>query len=256
MNVRSLAVARSVAVIGGMGALITGVTFAALTAGPARLSNNTLSTASADLQISNGGEFNSTVDGFAIKDLVPGMGSEHKKFYLKNTGAVDLQLAASVTKDPAVPAGGYGFEGMQNLKVYIKNLSTNETLSTDMAALLAGDVAMPGKLAAKTSDDSGTNGDQEKSKVKSNSSDEQLPAGSYEIWYDITPSAIVGEKAGVGAFNLEFTGSQSVGTEPSPSPTPTTTPAPTVTPSPTVTPEPTTTPAPTTSPSAMRMMQR
>lgn len=234
MNVRTLAVARSVAVIGGMGALITGVTFAALTAGPATLANNTLSTATADLQISNGGDFGAKVDGFAIADLVPGAGSEHKKFYLKNSGAIDLQIAASVTKAPEVPAGGYGFDGMENLKVFIKNLGTNETLSTDMAALLAGDVTIPGSLAAGQ---------------PQQAAEEGSHPGTYEIWYDITPSAITGAKAGVGPFNLEFTGSQTVGSpNPSPSPSPSPSPEPTMTPTPSPTPTPSESPSPSPTP--------
>jgi hypothetical protein len=229
MKIRSLAVARSVAVIGGMGALIAGVTFAALTSGPATLASNTLSTATAELQVSNNGTtFSPSVAGFAVTGLIPGDGSTHKKFYMKNSGDVDLALSVHVPHTPPAPTGGYGFTGWQNLKVFIKDLSTGEVTTTNMTDLLAGDVSLTGSLGQG---------------VTGNPATPAAP-GNYELWYDITPSALTGGTAGVGAFDLQF-----MGTSTTASPTPTVTPAPTATPVPTATPSPEVTPTPSPTPS-------
>jgi hypothetical protein len=231
MKIRSLAVARSIAVIGGMGALIAGVTFAALNTNPATLSSNTLSTATADLQISNGGGFGSSAAGFNVTGLVPGDGSDHKKFYLKNNGDLDLALTVHVPSAPVAPAGGYGFTGWQNLKVFIKDMNSGDVTETNMNDLLAGDVPLGTTLGQGVAGDPGS----------------ATAAGNFELWYDINPASLTGGSAGVGAFDLQFMGTS---TSASPSPSPSVSPTPTVTPTPTptATPVPTATPTPSPTP--------
>lgn len=191
MNARAVQIARSVGVIGATATLVSGITFAALTSNAAALTDNTVSSATASLKISDGGPFDVTKHGFNITGLIPGSGSGKKDFYLANTGTVPLKLTVHVPAAPPAPADGYGFTGFENLKVSISNEATGGTvLNTDMAALLAGEVALPEELAA------GAQG----------STANPTAPGHYSVSYDINPDAVTGGHAGVGNFNLVFTG--------------------------------------------------
>lgn len=205
-------VARAIVVIGAVMALVTSVTFAALQS-QATLTNNTISTATAGLMIWDGDSFEATAPGVTVTGLVPGEWSEDYPVYFQNSGEGPLYLKASVPSEPALPEGmeDYGFTGWENLKVAIKGYCapTEETQSawwkqkkwdqagssvvkTDMAALLAGDVTLPcGPLAEGAAGDSNTPG----------------TAGNYSLSFKLASDAVTGEAAGVGAFDIVFTGS-------------------------------------------------
>jgi len=188
-------VARAIAVIAAVMALVTGVTFAALKDSVA-LQGNTISSANADLLIWNGSEFAEATEGFAVTNLIPGQGSDDYPFYLKNNGATPLKLAITVPNEPAAPEGGYGFTGWENLKVNITNhkAGCGQTTHTTMAALLAGEVNLKcNPLSA------GAQGD--------NSEGAEETEGNFSVSFDIDPSSVTGDNPGVGSFDLVITGS-------------------------------------------------
>jgi hypothetical protein len=183
---------RAIGVIGVVAGLVTGVTFAALN-NQAVLGASTLRTASAELKIWNGSEFAPTAPGFAITNLVPGAGSGNKAFYFQNAGGVDVNITAHVPVAPVVPEDGYGFTGWENLKVMFTNKHDGTSIPTTMAALLDGEVTLPG--AALTAGAQGDSGN-------------ETAEGNYAVAFDISPIAITGDHAGVGDFNIVFTGVQ------------------------------------------------
>lgn len=208
-------VARAIVVIGAVMALVTSVTFAALQS-QATLTNNTISTATAGLKLWDGTAFSSTAPGFTVTGLVPGDWSDDYPVYFQNDGEGPLYLTASVPEQPALPEGmeDYGFTGWENLRVAIKgycapveevqsrgwkknkddNHQNGYIVKTDMAALLAGDVALPcGPLAEGATGDAGTPG----------------TAGNYSLSFKIKSEAVTGENAGVGPFDIVFNGSLS-----------------------------------------------
>ena len=102
---------RAVLVIGSVAALVTGVTFAALTS-KATLTDNTISSATADLQIDNtqnGLGFSSTDTGYAFTGIVPGgAGSNTGNFSLLNNGTANLSLTVKLDVTPVctvIPSG-------------------------------------------------------------------------------------------------------------------------------------------------------
>lgn len=189
-------VVRAIAVIASVMALVTGVTFAALQ-DSVTLSNNTISSANADLQIWNGSIFTESAGGFNVTDLIPGQGSDEYPVYLKNNGQTPLYITASVPTDPAAPEGGYDFTGWENLKVTIKSWApgcADDTVNTTMAALLDGEVALKCNPLAAGAQGNGTAGAEE-------------TAGNYTFKFDIDPASVTGDNPGVGDFNLVLTGS-------------------------------------------------
>jgi hypothetical protein len=101
-------VVRAILVMGAVAAVVTGVTFAALTSNTATLAENTINSATASLQISSdggcgpsSGTFGTSDNGFDFNGLIPGgSASPNETFCLKNTGTADLALKAFV---PVVP---------------------------------------------------------------------------------------------------------------------------------------------------------
>ncbi|MET0779538.1 MAG: hypothetical protein ABWY71_01755 [Candidatus Saccharimonadales bacterium] len=185
-------VLRAIGVIGIVAGLVTGVTFAALN-DQAVLADSSISTPTATLKLWDGDSFESQAPGFVVTDLVPGAGSGEKLFYFQNTGALDLTITAHIPNAPAAPAGGYGFSGFENVKVTFTNKHTGATTETNMAALLANDVSLPSNPLH-----AGVQGD-------SNVADAE---GNYAVTFDINPAAVTGSHAGVGDFNVVFTGTQ------------------------------------------------
>ena len=103
-------VLRATGVIGTVAALVTGITFAALSS-QATLTANTIASATADLQVNNtdnAGAFGATDTGYAFTGIIPGgAGSNVGNFQLKNNGTATLSLKLSVSGTPvctAVPA--------------------------------------------------------------------------------------------------------------------------------------------------------
>lgn len=197
MKINFNPIARAIAVFGATAALVTSVTFAALN-NQATLTNSTISTVSADLRLWDGDSFETTAPGFQVTNLVPGVGSAPQLFYFQNAGGVGLNITVHVPVAPEVPVGGYGFSGWENLKVMFKDRNDNVVTNTDMAALLAGEVPLataPLPAGAQGNDQAG----QESTK------------GNYSVTFDISPAAVTGSHAGVGNFNMIFTGTQPVG---------------------------------------------
>ncbi|HEX7260129.1 MAG TPA: hypothetical protein VF272_04330 [Candidatus Saccharimonadia bacterium] len=185
MSRSTLAIARATGVIGATVALIVGVTFAQLNT-TATLSNNTVSSATADLTLWDGSAFAQTAPGFTVTNLIPGAGSGPLPFYFKNGGAVDLIVTAHV---PVAPSAS-GFSGWENLKVTFTD-NNGAVQATNMGALLAGEVALPGNPV--------TAGAQGNAGVPNTE-------GNYTATFDITPAAVTGSSATVDSFDIVFTG--------------------------------------------------
>lgn len=103
MTKQSFAIARAVGVIGVTVAMVAGVTFANLTSNSVTLTNNTLASATAALQIKSGGGFDVTDTGFNFAGLLPGQTSSPFTFTLKNTGSADLNVTMAA---PALSTTG------------------------------------------------------------------------------------------------------------------------------------------------------
>ena len=101
MSKRAFAIARAVAAIGGTVAIVSGATLAQLTSS-ASLTANTLSSATADLQVQSDAGLGPTANGFAFSDLLPGAtyGTEHL-FNLKNNGTAPLTITVASTAGAA-----------------------------------------------------------------------------------------------------------------------------------------------------------
>jgi hypothetical protein len=94
---------RSVFVVGTVMALSTGVTFAALRA-ESSLTNNTIESANAALQIStNNTTYSTTRSGFSFDGLLPGGAAKPDlghQVWLRNSGTADLQVKVAVSSLP------------------------------------------------------------------------------------------------------------------------------------------------------------
>lgn len=139
-------VVRAVGVFSAVAIITGGVTYAAFT-NTATLADNSVLSADAGLQVSNGGAYDTSVQGFVFDDLIPGTFTSPKNFYLKNTGDSNLNVTVHVPAAPGT-ASDYGFTGWENLKVQFTALNpvctgAGSVVTTDMQALLDGDVALP-----------------------------------------------------------------------------------------------------------------
>jgi len=92
--------ARAIGTMGAVAALVGGITFAALQSNTVALSSNTLSSATAALQIgSNSESYSDTAVAGMTATLVPGVPSSPFTFYLKNNGQSDMNITAHVPTD-------------------------------------------------------------------------------------------------------------------------------------------------------------
>lgn len=95
---------RAVLVVGVVGAVVTGVTFAALQSQQAALTGNSIQSATADLRIgTSASTFDSARSGFNFKDVIPGgqpMPTDGHSFYLKNYGTAPLSLKVVIGNTP------------------------------------------------------------------------------------------------------------------------------------------------------------
>lgn len=193
---------RAVGVISAVAILVGGVTFAALQS-QATLTDNTIASANADLKLWDGDSFESEAPGFTVTGLVPGEGSGPNLFYFQNAGETDLNISAHVPVAPEEPQGGYGFSGWENLDVTFKNLSDDcaeGPVETDMGALLAGDVELPCNPLSE-----GATGN--------NQPGAEGTEGNYSVEFDIHPEAVTGDHAGVGSFDIVFSGAAAASVE-------------------------------------------
>lgn len=85
--------------------MVSGVTFAALQSQQNVLAGNTITTATASLQLSTDGTtFGNSREGFAFANIIPGgpaMPVAGHAFYLKNSGGTPLTLKLAVTTTPS-----------------------------------------------------------------------------------------------------------------------------------------------------------
>ena len=151
MTKQAMILTRGIGAIAATAVLVTGVSFAALTSNNVTLSDNSFSTASATLLISNGGDFSSTsVTGFDAGTLAPGQTSDTASFQLDNTGGVPLTITAIA-------------DAINNPNSIDGSLETIHVLRTDggatgansedvtLATLAGGNVGLPGgPIAADT----------------------------------------------------------------------------------------------------------
>ncbi|MCW1907971.1 MAG: hypothetical protein KIH63_001380 [Candidatus Saccharibacteria bacterium] len=107
-------VVRATGIIGATAALVTGVTFAALSSS-ATLTQNTISSETTDLVIDRAGAGDTDVDpvafdetdaGFAFTGILPGsVSSQTEAFSLRNLGTVNLGVKVKIANAGVLPAG-------------------------------------------------------------------------------------------------------------------------------------------------------
>lgn len=179
MTTRRMAISRAVVAIGATLTLVAGVTFANLSS-TASLTNNTLATATADLQVQTGGGFGSTAQGFTLTNVVPGTNTPDFLFNLKNNGGVPLVVTAHI---PVAPTYN-NFTDFSKVDVTIKRNSDDSVVtSTTLADLISGNVSV-----------------------------ETLAGGDvkeYKLVVNVHTDAVTGTQAQIDAFDIVFTGTQS-----------------------------------------------
>lgn len=144
-------VLRATGIIGATAALVTGITFAALSS-TATLTNNTIATGSAELLIDNTDDATTTVPGatdvgYAFTGVVPGgADSNVGNFTLTNDGDSDMSIALNLDGAPVwtvLPSGT-----VDDSKVDVIVSCTGDLgvfgVTTDVASLVAGPVALTG----------------------------------------------------------------------------------------------------------------
>ena len=190
MSARTMIIGRAVGVMGATAVLATGATWAALASNTVTLQNNTVTSQTADLKLWDGDSWEDFAPGVNITNLVPGTTTAPQKFYFKNAG-LPLNLTAHIPVAPAYT----GLTNFADMKVHITSLKLPATppVDTDIAALLAGNVPMPGNpLPANSQGDSGNDD----------------TAGNYSVTFDIAPGAVTGPNVSVSNFNIDFVGVQ------------------------------------------------
>ena len=181
--VRAVGVFSAVAIIAG------GVTYAALQS-QATLTDNTISSATASLQVDNtdnGLGFSSSDAGFQFTNLLPGAGySDAKHFKLHNAGTSNLQVTVYATAGTVTGA-------LDKNKVHVK--FTNQSLSTPgsaeytLAQLEANFNGLPGVVGTDFLDTS-----------------EPGETNAFDVQVKLDDGAVGGSGAADTGFNLVFTG--------------------------------------------------
>lgn len=124
---KSSAVLRASVMLGMIGVLTTGVTYAALQSS-ATLTDNTISTATAGLLVDGpdeDGEFNESEEGFSFTDLVPGGDwSEAQEFSLQNDGGTNLKLSVHAMNGELAEEDD---DGLDESKVFVRFTSTDDS---------------------------------------------------------------------------------------------------------------------------------
>jgi hypothetical protein len=133
---------RSVSIFGVVAVLVTGVTYAALQS-QATLTNNTIASATASLQVQSTGSFASQDAGFAFTGVIPGgsaVPALGNAFKLRNNGTIDLDIAASIPTAPTFtvsPVAGPVDLSKVDLVLSCTTGANSFALTTDIAALVA-----------------------------------------------------------------------------------------------------------------------
>lgn len=192
--------ARAVGVVGAVMALVTGVTFAALS-DTATLTGNSIGTASANanLLLWDGDSFESSAPGFNFTGLEPGEASKPFDFYLKNKGNVDLDLTAEI---PALPAFSDGITA-EDVTLSFSGNCDDEPVSATLAELNAAPIELP--CGPLTDEPNGFWGDwRHRKHDKSN----------YRVTVKVADDVALGEtEQTVGAFDIVFNGTADTGSE-------------------------------------------
>jgi hypothetical protein len=184
MTKQAMILTRGIGAIAATAVLVTGVSFAALTSNTVTLSDNSFSTDTATLLISNGGAFNDTsVQGFDAGKLAPGQTSDTANFQLENTGDVALAITA-IADNINNPSGIDG--NQETIHVLRTDGGATGANSEDvtLATLAGGNVGLPGgPVAANTT-------------------------ASYTVSLSLD-SGFTGPQGATLSFDTVFTGSQS-----------------------------------------------
>lgn len=179
MTTRRMAVTRAIVSVGATLALVAGVTFANLSS-TATLTNNTLATASADLQVQTDGGFGSSANGFQVTNVVPGSDTQVLLFNLKNNGGVPLGVTAHI---PTVPTYS-GFTDFSKVDVTIeRNSDSSVVKATNLADLINGNVTIESLNASDIKE--------------------------YKLVVNVHTDAVTGSSAQINSFDIVFTGTQS-----------------------------------------------
>lgn len=156
LGVKVNPLARAVLVVGAVAAVVSGVTFAALDSSSASLTGNTVSSATADLQVStNGTTYGATRAGFDFEDVVPGgdpAPTAGHAFWLRNTGTFDLALTLNVPVPPTTDPIGLDLAKVKvvvtdpGLDGLLDGVNDTVVLNSSLSALSAGEVDVTGDL--------------------------------------------------------------------------------------------------------------
>ena len=185
LNDRLITIARSLAIIGGTGALIVGATMAATPVGTASLTGNSFTTAAAEGGItiapdSSGspGTFATSITGFNFGQLSSGTTPTKSHFWLKNTtnAAITVTFAASNLTN---------FANLDQTKaiVHIEKTGTTTDDTNSLSSLVAGSKTLSNPPAS--GDANGT---------------------EYDIWVTLDTGAVTSGQTTSGSFDLGFTG--------------------------------------------------
>jgi len=180
------AIARAIMVMGGVTALSTGATFAALQSQQATLTGNTISSAIADLRIgTSASTFSSSRSGFDFKDLVPGgpaMPTDGNNFYLKNYGTATLALKMAVGTTPV----NTGAVDLTKVSVLLTRVDTSASqtfkLSDLVSSYATGGTALTDDLTGGT-------------------------IAQYKLRISMDADAFSGQSASITGIDLVFSGS-------------------------------------------------
>lgn len=98
------AIFRAMVVMGGVLLLVSGVTYAALQSQQSVLAGNTISTATADIKISNDNNtYSNTKTGYDFSSVIPGgpaVPATGYVFFLKNFGSTPSQIKMAISSTP------------------------------------------------------------------------------------------------------------------------------------------------------------
>ena len=195
-SIRSISpIVRAVGVIGAVAILVTSITYAALQS-QVTLTNNTIATGTADLQIASAssgtaetpgtcGTFGDTAPGFAFAGVVPGgADSQTESFCLRNNGTSALMLKVKSPTVSPLWTTSPSSATVDNTKVSLTITCDNGagSVTDTLANFLAGDVSFASSSLPATTNSKCT----------------------AKVHMDAT--AFSGESATLANFDLVFTG--------------------------------------------------